>query len=554
MQKTIHLWIAAVLTAGTVLAQDTSDNIGDIFNELMANTQETAPAARQTDTNESDASFPQFDSRKPDSEETPANSTGAAVTQQQTAPKTSDVDAMVEESRKLMVGGDYQKALQGLAEIIKIAPENVMARMYLRTLLERDHETAEIDSMKKVADAWATDMVLRSYRLAEGAAERMKLPETAGSADVATLFPKVEFPKGSSAIYQPKYNSLFVRNTPENLSVMDVMLDTMGVLKASIAKTKQVEIEAKFIEVAEGTLEELGFQWNFDNSTTLGVGGADLNVDDGTGLFADALRGSTASSELPFGRTTGLGDGTASASGDWSSFRIADTFSTTPSELSLKYNGGTAFDMMISALDQSTGTDVLSAPRIVTRSGEEATLRVGELHYYPEVYEGDSSQSTIVNVSYADFQEKLLGVELTVIPRVEEDNTIMMQLNPRITELAGWQSYQLAAADTIYTYRQVTQEARFNHPAITASLPIFKKREIETAVTILDGGTIGMGGLINEKMEAYEDKVPVLGSIPLLGRLFRNEGERAVKRNLLMFVTAKIVEPNGRVNTSRSFE
>jgi len=73
-------------------------------------------------------------------------------------------------------------------------------------------------------------------------------------------------------------------------------------------------------------------------------------------------------------------------------------------------------------------------------------------------------------------------------------------------------------------------------------------------VTIADGATIVMGGLTSEKVEAFEDRVPVLGSMPLFGRLFRNEGERAIKRNLMMFVTAKIVEPTGRISSSRSFE
>lgn len=548
MQKTIHWLVAAVLTTGTVFAQNSSGNIEDIFNELMANTQEAAPAEKMP-SEEPVASFLQDE--EPLAEEKP-------VVQTAPAPEpTSTVDAMVKESRKQMVGGEYYKALQGFAEIVKIAPENKMARMYLRTLLERDHKTAEIDAIKEVEAAWSTDMVLRSYQLADGAAERMKLKETSSSVDVATLFPNVEFLKDSSAIYQPKYKSLFIRNTLENLAVLETMMDTMGVLKESVAKTRQVEIEAKFVEVAEGTLEELGFNWNFDDPTSVGVGGFDLDVDDNSGgLFTESLRGSPGSSDptLPFSRTIGLGDGSVSASGDWSSFRIADSFSPKPSALGLKYDGGTEFDMIISALDQSSGTDVLSAPRILTRSGEEAMLRVGDLHYFPEVYEGDTAQATIVNVSYQDFQEKLLGVELTVVPKVEEDDTIMMRLNPRITELAGWQTYQLAPSNSVYNHRQQYRLDRFDHPAITANLPIFKKREIETEVVMLDGGTIGMGGLINEKVESFEDKVPVLGSLPLVGRLFRNEGERSVKRNLLMFVTAKIVEPNGRINTSRSFE
>ncbi|HKL21705.1 MAG TPA: type II and III secretion system protein, partial [Tichowtungia sp.] len=273
-----------------------------------------------------------------------------------------------------------------------------------------------------------------------------------------------------------------------------------------------------------------------------------MNVDDGpNGLFSDALR------SVPFDQTA-AGDGLIDATGDWSSFRFADTFDQVPPSLQTRYSGGNAFDLLISALDQSSGTDVLSAPRVLTRSGEEATIQVGELHYFPEVYESDASQATIVNIAYEDFAEKLLGVELTVNPKVTPERQIQLELNPRITELAGWQQYQLAPADYIYGYYQEFASARFDHDPVVARLPIFKRREVQTQVTIADGSTIGMGGLINEKIEAFNDRVPVLGSLPLVGRLFRNEGERAVKRNLLMFVTAKIVEPNGRISTARSFE
>jgi general secretion pathway protein D len=169
------------------------------------------------------------------------------------------------------------------------------------------------------------------------------------------------------------------------------------------------------------------------------------------------------------------------------------------------------------------------------------------------VYEVGGNEGNIVHINYQDFSEKLLGVELEVTPKVDGDQ-ITMGLNPKVSELLGRQNYQIAPANSAYSYYQYGINLQFNHAAIVASLPIFKRREIKTEVTIADGATIGMGGLINEKVEKYEDKVPVLGSIPLLGRLFRNEGERAVKRNLMIFVTAKKVEPTGRINSSRSFE
>jgi general secretion pathway protein D len=95
---------------------------------------------------------------------------------------------------------------------------------------------------------------------------------------------------------------------------------------------------------------------------------------------------------------------------------------------------------------------------------------------------------------------------------------------------------------------------QFEHASITAQLPLFNRRELKTEVSVASGATIGMGGLIGEKTEAFKDRVPVLGSIPLVGRLFRSEGERSVKRNLMIFVTASKVTPGGRILSERTYE
>ncbi len=444
--------------------------------------------------------------------------------------------------------------------LIKKTPE--ATREYLERLrkdrdqrkrLDSDHKTAKTDGLSAVDAAWSTDLVLRTYELVANAGERMRLSGVTSAVDVESLFSVVDFPKGASAIYQPETGTMYVNNTLENLAVLETMLETMGILKG-YGNAEQVEIEAKFIEVSEGTLEELGFQWNFEPDP-YPIGNSDYTFSDGPdGVFAESLRGSPPNSTLPFDRKIDLGDGAVSAGGDWSTFRFVDTFNTEPSSMKVKNQGGNTFEVLITALDQNTGADVLSAPRILTRNGEEATIQVGDIHYFPEVYEGDGNQSTIVNVSYEDFTETLLGVELTVTPKVTADRDIMIQLNPRISELVGWQTYQLAPADSLYNHRQLDNNNRYTHDPIIANLPILKRREIQTQVTMADGSTIGMGGLINEKVEEFDDRVPLFGSLPLVGRLFRNEGERVVKRNLLMFVTAKIVDPNGRVDSSRSVE
>jgi type II secretory pathway component GspD/PulD (secretin) len=116
------------------------------------------------------------------------------------------------------------------------------------------------------------------------------------------------------------------------------------------------------------------------------------------------------------------------------------------------------------------------------------------------------------------------------------------------TNAANITSVQEASVTDGYydSKRRVThEEFGIPVPQINGSLPVFRVRKIETSMTVADGSTVGMGGLIYDKLETYKDKVPVLGSIPLIGRLFRSEGERSVKRNLMIFVTATQVDVNG---------
>ncbi|MFA7369917.1 MAG: hypothetical protein WC334_09755 [Kiritimatiellales bacterium] len=466
-----------------------------------------------------------------------------------------DVPATLEASRELYAGGEFEQAQRGFEAVIKKEPENVIARMYLRKLLERDHRITEVKGIKAVTGAWNTEIVLRSYAIPADAAAKMGVEKGTDSADVTMKFPEVKFPKGASAIYQPKAEKLFVRNTRENLLVLEEILAAMDVAKLS-SGVDQVEIEAKFAEVSQGTLEELGFEWRSTGLTPLHTGIQDVTIPQGQTLFGDSLRGGSVNG-LPFNQPGTLGAGElAAGSGEWKAFRFEDTFNASPDSMKvskISTHGKNLLDVLITALDQSSGTDVLSAPRVVTQSGKKATIRAGEMHYFPEVYEVGGNEGTIVHVKYADFSEKLLGVELEVTPKVDGDQ-IAMTLNPKVSELLGWQNYQIAAANSAYSTWQGAMRALYSHEAVVAHLPIFKRREIKTDVTIADGATMGMGGLINEKVEKYEDKVPVLGSIPLIGRLFRNEGERSVKRNLMIFVTAKKVEPTGRINTARSFE
>jgi type II secretory pathway component GspD/PulD (secretin) len=561
MRKAMNLLLTATLTGSAVFAQEASESVEDILNELAQ--YETSIPAADVDAmaseadlmgseNASEASGGWFAwNKKEDVEDADADSMGDAVGE-------LNLDAALEESRGLYVAGEFGKAQKGFAAIVKVAPDNQIAQMYLSKILERERRNVEVKGMDAVKDSWSIGMTVRSYDLSDDAIEKMDLEEAEGAVDISVKFPEVDFPEGASAIYKPAMEKIFVCNTRENLAVLESILEALDVAKVA-TDVEMVEIEAKFVEVTEGTLEELGFQWDFQGAVDMG-GGVEFD-DGGTGLFGNALRGNPigSSSSLPFDSSGALPSGRESASfasgtsGDYDTFIMEDTFSDTPSSMTLSYDGGTPFDLLISALDQSSGADVLSAPRIVTTSGEEATIRVGELHYFPEVFETDCTVVSFLEVVYQDFEEKLLGVELSVTPEVDGDQ-IILGLNPRINRLAGWQNYEILGANQFWTYRTVTvYDYSDDDEPVIGTLPIFRKYEIETEVTIADGSTVGMGGLMSETIESYEDKVPVLGSLPLVGRLFRNEGEQSIKKNLLMFVTARRMEATGRIKTDRSF-
>ena len=75
--------------------------------------------------------------------------------------------------------------------------------------------------------------------------------------------------------------------------------------------------------------------------------------------------------------------------------------------------------------------------------------------------------------------------------------------------------------------------------------PVFTVREVNTSVTVYDGQTVVLGGLIREDIQKFEEKIPVLGDIPLAGKLFRYKSDKKLKKNLIIFVTPKILNQDG---------
>lgn len=342
-------------------------------------------------------------------------------------------------------------------------------------------------------------------------------------------------------------------------------LERMRTILRNYNEVKQVEVEAKFLEVTQNDLEELGFDWlvaNGDGTNKFSFGGQTQQtasqVQAGQNL---TLGGNSRGLSSTFGidseqsaiTITGENDVSVGSPNITGEIDIASAASSLFGATGWSVNGLNV-DFAIRALSRKSGSDLMSAPKVTVLSGKRATITVAQELRYPESY-GDIESTTSSGSDAAggvgagepaisitagtpqDFTKRNVGVELAVTPNVENDDTISLILEPRVTEFEGFVEYG-GPSVALAGGRTVTVPSGFYQP-------IFSTREISTEVTVFDGATVVMGGLTRDEVKSVNDKVPVLGDIPGIGRLFRSEGETRQKRNLLIFVTANLVSPGG---------
>lgn len=340
----------------------------------------------------------------------------------------------------------------------------------------------------------------------------------------------VPFPEGTSIIYKPSMNKLLVSNTPDNLEQFERILAELNVVPT------QVEIEARFVEIGQNDLEEIGMEWlltdNWEiaenaNSSIMSGGRERIQVN-----RTDFTRG------LRFLNPQGTPIGQTGGKTSLGNILSVSSILTNP-EVSF----------ILHAIQQRSGANLLSAPKITTKSGQNAEIKVIKELRYPTDWEQNvqaastgggstASQTTRVIVSPTDFETRDVGVILNVTPMVGPDGyTIDLTVLPQVVEITEWIDYGQDQFDE--SGRAVGHLSMYS--------PIFHVRTIATAISIWDGETVVMGGLITEAQSTTEDKIPLLGDIPLLGRLFRSKTSLSQKRNLLIFVTARLVDPAGRV-------
>ena len=392
----------------------------------------------------------------------------------------------------------------------------------------------------------------------------------------------INFEAGASAVYKDYIGRLIMTNTPkEHQNLEKFLLERSKI-------DPQVLIQTKFVEIQLNDLEELGFKYTFsrqnsnvqylpDDSSKL------VALDQGANTMPDYITNiyqyENPNSEDPQEKKWLVRNGSQPANVTYDSpgneyyakapvqastttYTIGTddmirTFSTAQTldsdtkdgrvEFSFSNNNGYKLNTKIFALDQADSADVLSCPRVTTMHDTTATIQLVTEKYFPSswdeaeyTYMGNNIPVITGSVPQLD-DETQLGISLEVTPFVDPDNDLIhVLMRPLIRTFNGWDdySYDIPVNDTNIGNNNV------NIPN-TMLMPRITQRTVDTSATCSDNGTIVLGGMIRDEVGLVEDKYPVLGDLPLIGRFFQSKGRTSRKYNLLIFLSCRLVNPDG---------
>jgi general secretion pathway protein D len=209
----------------------------------------------------------------------------------------------------------------------------------------------------------------------------------------------------------------------------------------------------------------------------------------------------------------------------------------------------------------------MSAPKVTTKSGVAANIKITREFPFPTGYnppevpgsgQGQNTPATgIISVSTlvtpatpSSFATQELGVSLNVTPQIGADNyTVDLTLEPMVADFDGFIDYGspvVGPTNVIPTLANPSGLGTFVITENTINQPVFSIRKVNTNVSIWDGQTVALGGLSREDVQKVNDKVPILGDIPLAGQLFRSNVDQKIKKNLIIFVTARLMDAEGQ--------
>jgi general secretion pathway protein D len=398
---------------------------------------------------------------------------------------SGDVVRVVSALQQAAAGGETGKPLGLVADdrtnSVLISGDQT-ARLRLRALI------SHLDT--PLEDGGNTQVIYLRYADAEDLATRLREQITAVAPGAAGEGRQTAAARGENVIIwaDPGTNALVITAPAEAMRSLRMVIDRLDIRRA------QVLVEAIVAEVSYNRAAELGVTWAIDGSsdnnivglTKLGSG---ANISDlaGAALQGDAAVGQ-ALAGLPQGILIGAG-------------RIG--------------SGGTNWGVVLRALLSDSDTNVLSTPSIVTMDNEEAEIKVGqEVPFLTGQFTSTGAQQGVVN-PFQTIERKDVGLTLKVTPKINEGDAVVMTVSLETSSLSAAVG---GAVDLVTNQRRITQK-----------------------VLIEDGEVLVLGGLVSDDLIQSERRVPILGSIPILGYLFRSQSATTEKRTLMVFLRPVIL-------------
>ena len=356
----------------------------------------------------------------------------------------------------------------------------------------------------------------------------------------ATVANMIDAEKGGRVQIDARTNSLIVTERQSRMSTIRKVIERLD------KPTLQVMIETRFVEVTNQDVSKIGVKWNSLEEFEVKAEGISRGYSNLDTRLGNNTRGTENNTEDNFGEVDlSIGDASISSmSGSRSGQFVnnltgqtlldASTASGTNLQQSAIRNltdlvhGGnlqrttnaifstSQIGYIFSALRKQGNSRLVSHPTVVTLNNQEAEISIGEQFPIPNYQYNEERGSFEV----AGFDYKDIGVILKVKPSVNNEGLITLKVNPEVSSRTGEREFGGASG---------------------ASIPIISTRRTETKISLKDGYTMGLGGLLQASSIEEERKVPLLQKIPGIGAAFRNKEKDGQKMNLLIFITAKIL-------------
>ncbi len=376
----------------------------------------------------------------------------------------------------------------------------------------------------------------------------------------------VAFPPGSAAVYRPQASILSVKNTETNMALVEAIVEAIV-----DAEPVMIIVEARIIRSTEQRLEELGFDWLLDGPQAL-TGEVLLHagtVGSGTPVVAPPFRPVTAGN-----RSGNLATEKNTIDGAIARSPVDNAFFRAPGSI---FATGIASDatvgMLMRGVGQHKGLDLLTKKTVITRSGQSATIESVKEFIYPTEYEppelpnqvggnfgvdpagglaGQNAGVTPVTPAHPTaFETTNLGCMLEVLPQLGEDGVVEVAIKPEIRDFDGFINYGTpirggSSSAVFDPTGGLLSSGTFGVISENAILmPVFSTIRGNSTLSIYNGETVVLGGLLRNSRIKVEDRIPLLSKLPLIGRFFKTEADTSLKDAYIILVTVRLENPAG---------